>query len=83
MLRLSRQLDPMRDPNRHLTFGHGIHFCLGASLARLETKVAIRRLLDQISGQFIIPENLERLPEEPFFFGVTSLPINVSLKLKD
>lgn len=39
------RLDLGRDPNPHLGFGWGIHHCLGAPLARLEARVALRRLL--------------------------------------
>ena len=41
------RLDLARDPNSHLGFGYGLHYCLGAPLARLETAIALSRLLDR------------------------------------
>ncbi len=40
--------DIERNPNPHLAFGHGIHFCLGASLARLETRIALSDILERL-----------------------------------
>jgi len=37
--------DIRRDPNLHLAFGHGVHFCMGASLARLEARVMVEEVL--------------------------------------
>ncbi|GGO92541.1 cytochrome P450 family protein [Wenjunlia tyrosinilytica] len=39
--------DIHRDPGGHLAFGHGIHYCLGAPLARMEGRIAIRTLLER------------------------------------
>ena len=40
-------IDFDRQPNQHLGFGGGIHFCLGAQLARIEAEIGITRLLDR------------------------------------
>jgi cytochrome P450 len=42
-------LDIGRDPNPHITFGAGPHFCLGASLARLEIRTTLRSVLERYS----------------------------------
>jgi cytochrome P450 len=41
------RLDLARHPNSHLGFGYGLHYCLGAPLARLETAIGVSRLLDR------------------------------------
>jgi cytochrome P450 len=68
--------DPYRKPNPHLSFGFGIHFCLGAPLARLEGKIALQALLQRYS-------DIKRIPERPiapilssFVFGVKNYPVS-------
>jgi cytochrome P450 len=41
------RFDVSRSPNRHLAFGFGAHFCLGAQLARMETRIALRNLVER------------------------------------
>ncbi|SFL82207.1 Cytochrome P450 [Paenibacillus sp. 1_12] len=67
--------DITRDPNPHIAFGHGIHFCLGAPLARLEARVALRVILDRLPN--LQRANQEMLhPASGFIVhGVESLPL--------
>ena len=44
-----------RKPNRHLAFGEGVHFCLGANLARLEMQVALQQILERLVGLRLAP----------------------------
>jgi cytochrome P450 len=46
----SMEFDSDRDPNPHLTFGHGVHYCLGANLARLEMRVMFEELLPRFAS---------------------------------
>lgn len=41
-------LDISREPNKHLSFGVGVHYCVGAPLARMESQIAIRTLIDRM-----------------------------------
>jgi cytochrome P450 len=65
-----------RSPNRHLGFGHGIHFCLGAPLARLEGRIAIDALLRTfpLLTLAVDPSELEWNPGL-FLRGVRRLPL--------
>ncbi|MBX3070681.1 MAG: cytochrome P450 [Thermomicrobiales bacterium] len=71
------QLDVTRNPNRHLTFGHGIHFCLGSVLARLEARIAFTTLFQRFPRIELHPGPVAYHPNVAFR-GLTSLPIVVS-----
>ncbi|HEY6541539.1 MAG TPA: cytochrome P450, partial [Ktedonobacteraceae bacterium] len=69
--------DIHRSPNRHLAFGHGIHFCLGAPLARLESKIALGILLDRFAS-IRRDRDVELEPVEAFILhGLKSLPVTL------
>jgi pentalenolactone synthase len=70
------EFDPSRSPNHHLGFGHGAHFCIGASLARTELRIALSTLFRRIPTlRLAVP--LESLDVRPgsVFGGLTSLPV--------
>lgn len=50
------RFDIRRDTRGHLAFGHGIHFCMGAPLARMEGRIAIRTLLERCPGLAADPD---------------------------
>lgn len=50
------ELDLGRDPNPHVTFGAGIHFCLGAPLARVELETSLRTLLENVPDMELVAE---------------------------
>lgn len=70
--------DPARTPNPQLGFGRGIHFCLGAPLARMEGRVALNLLLDRFPEIHIDPERPPAFMAAPDTTGVTSLPVRTS-----
>jgi cytochrome P450 PksS len=70
-------LNLTRDPNRHLSFGVGIHFCLGASLARLEAQIAVNTLLARAPNlQLAVPEGKLRWRRGLILRGLESLPVS-------
>ncbi|MDO0910502.1 cytochrome P450 [Streptomyces sp. DT2A-34] len=68
------RFDIHRDARGHLAFGHGIHYCLGAPLARLEARTAIRSLLERAPDLALDGAPGEWLPGV-LMRGVRSLPV--------
>jgi cytochrome P450 len=68
------RFDVMRDTQGHLAFGHGIHFCLGAPLARLEARIALNALLQRLPFVELADPHPERVA--PFFLrGLKTLAL--------
>ncbi len=69
------KFDITRSPNKHMAFGHGIHFCIGAPLSRLEASIALPMMLEQLPQLRLSREE----PLEPFegrlLFGFKRLPV--------
>jgi cytochrome P450 len=69
--------DVTRRVDRHLALGHGIHHCLGAALARLQTRAAIDAVLARFPDYQITTDTIEMLPSG-HARGPVSLPATAS-----
>ncbi|MFE9427015.1 cytochrome P450 [Kitasatospora sp. NPDC006697] len=67
--------DPYRDPNPHIAFGRGIHFCLGAPLARMEGRIATEILLERFPTLRTDPDNPPSFLPLPHVISTSELPL--------
>jgi cytochrome P450 len=71
----AEEFDVDRAQNRHLAFGHGIHFCLGAPLARLEARIAMEVLLSRLPGLSLAAGAQPERMESSIVYGLKALPV--------
>ncbi|HEV2937365.1 MAG TPA: cytochrome P450, partial [Streptosporangiaceae bacterium] len=72
------ELDVGRDSTGHLAFGHGIHYCLGAPLARLEAEIAFGALIERFGSiTLAVPPSELRWRPSSLIHGLESLPVRL------
>jgi len=71
------RLDISRSPNPHLAFGHGIHYCVGAPLARLEGEIALGRLLARFDRITLDDNAILRYRESTLMRGLETFPVQL------
>jgi len=72
------RFDISRDPNKHVAFGYGVHFCLGAALARMEMNSLYTELIPRLESIELAGE--PELTATTFVGGLKHLPIRYSIK---
>ena len=72
------RFDVSRDPNKHMAFGYGVHFCLGAALARMEMNSLYSELIPRLESIELAGE--PELAATTFVGGLKHLPIRYSLR---
>jgi cytochrome P450 len=72
------RFDVGRDPNKHVAFGYGVHFCLGAALARMEMNSLFTELIPRLDSIELAGE--PELSATTFVGGLKHLPIRYSLR---
>jgi cytochrome P450 len=71
--------DPTRADRPHLAFGHGVHHCIGAPLARLETRIALGSLLARFPDlRLAVPAEDLRWRPNVLLHGLAALPVHLS-----
>ncbi len=71
------RFDITRDPNDHLGFGEGVHFCIGAAPARVQGKIAVQMVLERFPRLSIAPGWRPQYTVQAFGRGLTSLPLRL------
>jgi cytochrome P450 len=71
------EFQPTRDPNQHLAFGHGIHFCLGAPLARLEMRTVLPAIFAAFPGMILDAPDGARFRDGSLTFGLEALVVTL------
>jgi len=74
-----KDFDITRTPNHHLGFGHGIHFCMGAHLARAEARIGIANLINRLPDlRLAVPSSDLKLASMPGWHRYESMPLAAS-----
>jgi cytochrome P450 family 142 subfamily A polypeptide 1 len=74
------RFDVTRQPNDHLAFGFGTHFCLGAALARMEIRLFFEELVRRVRRLRLIPGTRPVEMPNAFVFGLRSAEVDFEFR---
>jgi cholest-4-en-3-one 26-monooxygenase len=73
----AERFDVTRTPNEHITFGYGAHYCLGASLARLELRLMFEEILARMPDLELVSDRLPPRRASNFICGFEEMPVEL------